>query len=188
MSDDPMSAFTLLDLVLLGALAFGGWRGLRTGAMRQVVGLMGAVVGFWVAAVLMDPAGELIVASLGLSERVAPVVGFIVVFAAALSALAAVSHVARKTLESLKMGFLDKAVGAVLGGTQAAVLLSILLIAGGGLIGSLLLDGEARDQSVLFEPVQAVAPALWEGFRSLAPGWQDALVEKFNLLSGHDDA
>jgi membrane protein required for colicin V production len=181
-----MAGLNALDLLILATLGAGAWRGMRTGAVRQAVGVVGAVVAFWVAAVLMEPAGVAVVESLGLSERVSPVVGFVVVFCGVLAVLAAASHIARKTLESLKMGFMDRGLGGLFGGIRAGVGISVFLLAtssvpgsGGGLIG----EG-TRSASALYEPTRALAPALWEGFRALAPGWQGRLQDKFEALSG----
>ena len=84
-----------LDVVLGLVLAFGLWRGLRTGALMQAVGTVGWVLGFVAATALMAPVGEVVAASLGVSARTAPVLGFIVVFGAVLAALTVAAHVLR---------------------------------------------------------------------------------------------
>lgn len=181
-----MQGLSHLDLILLAVIGLGIWRGMSTGATRQVVGAVGLVVAFWVGAVLMEPAGHLVVESVGLSPRIAPVAGFIVVFSGVLAALAGVTHFARKALDSLRMGFVDKGLGGILGGIRAALVLSVLLLVLGGaaLPGSDRLIGgeEGAQRSILYEPVRSLAPTLWEGFRALAPGWQDQLLDKFQSL------
>jgi len=183
-----MSGLSGLDLGILALLALGAWRGMRAGAVRQAVGLVGAVVAFWVAAALMEPSGVAVADSLGLSPRVSPVVGFVAVFCGVLAALAAASHVARKTLETLRMGFVDRGLGGVFGGLRAGVALSVFLVATSGAalpgIGPLLIGEDVRQRSVLYEPTRALAPALWDGFRAVAPGWQARLYDKFQGLAG----
>lgn len=173
-----------LDVVLGLVLAFGLWRGLRTGALMQAVGTVGWVLGFVAATALMATVGEVVAASLGVSPRTAPVLGFIVVFGAVLATLTAAAHVLRKTLEAIKLGALDTAAGGGLGALRVAFGLSVTLLASsyapipGG--GPVLIEPADRDASVLYGPVESLAPEVWSVVRTATPGMQAALVDKFN--------
>lgn len=173
-----------LDAFLGGVLVFGFWRGLRTGALLQVVGTAGWLVGFVAATALMGPVGDLVAGSLGVSPRVAPVLGFVVVLGAVLAALLATAHTLRTTLQAIKLGGVDTLAGGVVGAVRAAFALSVLLITTSfsPLPGSepLLIDSETRDGSVLYGPVEALAPEVWSIVRTATPGLQQALVEKFH--------
>ncbi len=173
-----------LDGFLALVLGLGLWRGLRTGALLQVVGTAGWLVGFIAATALMGPVGDLVVASLGASPRVAPVVGFIVVLGGVLAGLTAVAHALRKTLKAIKLGGVDTLAGGGLGALRAAFALSVMLITTSFSpipgSGPLLIDEETRDASVLYDPVQALAPEVWSIVRTATPGLQEALADKFN--------
>ena len=173
-----------LDAFLAVVLAFGLWRGLRTGALLQAVGTVGWVVGFVAATSLMGPVGEGVAASLGVSPRVAPVLGFVVVLGAVVAGLTALAHAIRKTLQAIKLGGVDTVAGGLLGALRAAFGLSVLLVTTGysPLPGSgpLLIDEETREASVLYAPVEALAPEVWSVVRTITPGLQQALVDKFN--------
>ena len=175
---------TTLDWFLAAVLAFGLWRGLRTGALLQIVGTVGWVVGFVAATALMGPVGEVVSASLEVSPRVAPVLGFVVVLGAVVAGLTAVAHALRKTLQAIKLGGVDTVTGGGLGALRAAFGLSVLLTAtsysplpGGD---PLLIDAETREASALYDPIEALAPELWAAVRTATPGLQAALVDKFN--------
>ena len=173
-----------LDLILAAFLGIGVWRGLRTGALLQLVGTVGWVLAFVVGTALMTPIGLAISASLGTSERTAPVIGFIVTFGAVVAGLTAIAHVTRKTLEAIKLGGVDKLGGAVVGGVRAAFGLSVVLLAGavapipGG--GPVLIGEDTREASLLYGPIEAIAPELWDVVRTITPGMQEAIVDKFN--------
>ena len=178
------TTFTTLDLVLLGVIGAGAVRGYFTGATRQLVSTVGWLVAFVLGAAMMGPVGESVVESLGVSGRTAPVVGFVVVFALALGAVAAVGHVFRKVLEAVKLGALDRLLGAMVGGLKAALGVSVFLmvtafspVPGGS---PWLINQETRARSTLYEPVQALAPEVWGFIRAVVPGVQAALAEKFN--------
>lgn len=173
-----------LDIVLAGLLGIGAWRGMRTGALVQLVGTVGWVVAFVVGTALMTPIGLAISASLGTSERIAPVLGFIAVFGAVVGGLMALAHVLRKTLEAVKLGGLDRLGGAAVGGLRAAFGLSVMLLAAavapipGG--GPILVSEETREASLLYMPIEAIAPEVWDLVRTVTPGMQEAIVDKFN--------
>jgi len=173
-----------LDGFLALVLGLGLWRGLRTGALLQVVGTAGWLVGFIAATALMGPVGDLVVASLGASPRVAPVVGFTVVLCGVLAGLTAVAHALRKTLKAIKLGGVDTLAGGGLGALRAAFALSVMLITTSFSpipgSGPLLIGEETRDASVLYDPVQALAPEVWSIVRTATPGLQEALADKFN--------
>ena len=54
-----------LDLLLLAVLGIGMVRGWFTGAVRQIVGVLGWMVGFILAASLMGPVGSTVVQGIG---------------------------------------------------------------------------------------------------------------------------
>lgn len=183
MGADP-SGLTSLDLLVMGVLGAGAFRGFFTGASRQLVSTVGWLLAFALAAALMDPVGETVVESLGASPRTAPVLGFVVVFGGVLAGVAAIGHVLRKGLEAVKLGGVDRLLGAAVGGLKAAFGLSVFLhvtgfapLPGGG---PWLISEDTRERSLLYEPVRAVAPEAWRIARAVTPGVQRTLAEKFN--------
>ncbi len=173
-----------LDGGILLLVGLGVWRGVRAGALSQLVGTLGLVLALWLAAGAMGPVGDLVVASLGLSERLAPALGFAVTFAAVLSAVTLGIYFVRKTLALLRLGAVDALAGAGLGGLRAALAASVLLLLTSAVAlpgGEPVLLGErTRDGSVLYEPVRALAPVAWDLVRAVLPGLQDQLWDKFD--------
>jgi membrane protein required for colicin V production len=181
-----------LDLFLSAGLALGVWAGLRTGALTQIVGAAGTLLGFLAATALMHPVGEMATASLGISARTAPALGFVVTFGAVVLGLHAAAHLGRKTLRAVKLGALDTLAGAAVGALRAAFTLSLLLLATGAtaVLGGppLLISEDAREASALYPAIEGVAPVLWDAGRAATPGIQEALVERFNHWSLGDTA
>lgn len=169
----------MLDLFLAALLALGIWRGLQTGALLQIVGTAGWVVAFFVGTAFMGPIGDTAASSLGVSERVAPLLGFLVSFGAVVAGLTVLAHTLRKGLKAIKLGALDALGGAVLGLVRAAFGLSVFLqVTGVSLLSGgepLLISSETREASLLHDPVEAVAPAVWNVARAVFPGVQDTL-------------
>ena len=178
-----MGELTALDLGIVALVGFGCWRGMRTGALRQVVGVVGLVLGLILGIVLMDSVGQVVVDSLGLSERLAPVLGFVVTLTVVVALAAVVAQLARKALSLLKLSFVDQLAGAGIGGVRAALAISVLLLVTGpvALPGGdpLIIGQDTREASVLYAPVRALAPAAWSVFTAVAPGLDDPLRATF---------
>ena len=167
----------ILDLLILAGLAVGAVRGFGTGALRQVAGLVGVLLAFLVALQLMEPAGEMVVSSLGVSERVGPLLGFLVVFLLVQALAYAVVRAARGLLKTLGLSFVDRIAGGALGALKAALLLSVLFL----VLGTFEIPEQTvRRQSDLYGPVASVLPAAWS---LVSDNWQEveSLAEKFEV-------
>lgn len=144
-----------LDWFILVVLAGGLIRGFMVGAVRQVASLIGLVVAFFLSVQLMHPVGALIVSSLGLSEAVGPIAGFIVLFVGVQLLFLALSRLLERVLETLSLSLANRAAGGALGGFKAALLLSVLFLV---LAGMEMPSEQVRDRSVLYAPVAKALP------------------------------
>ena len=173
-----------LDLLLAAVLGIGCVRGFKTGAVLQIAGVAGWVLGFFVATATMGPVGDLAAASLGVSPRAAPVLGFVLSFVGLVAGLTVAAHVARKSLKAIKLGSVDTVAGGAVGALRSAFGLSVFLLATGFAPtpgGEPLLVGEeTRADSVLYDPVEALAPVVWDVARTVTPGLQAAISDRLN--------
>lgn len=172
----------VLDVFLAAGLALGVARGLRTGALRQAVGTAGLFVAFLAGVTLMAPVGDMLVISLDVSERTGPVLGFLATFLAFLMGLYAAAFALRTALERLRLSGVDRFGGGAIGGLRAAFSLSVLLLVTGFAPGGepVLIRAETREASLLYGPVEAIAPETWAIVRRVTPGVQRVLTEKFS--------
>jgi membrane protein required for colicin V production len=148
-----------LDWFILVVLTGGLIRGFMVGAVRQVASLLGLVLAFLLSVQLMHPVGNLIVASLGLSESVAPIAGFIVIFVGVQLIFLALSRLLEQILETLSLNLVNRAAGGALGGFKAALLLSVLFLV---LSGLEMPSKQTRNHSVLYSPVASALPKTLE--------------------------
>ena len=174
---------TTLDLILAAVLVLSAVRGFFTGALSPLAGFVGVLFGFWLGLLLMEPVGQLVVFSLGLSERLEPILGFVVTFTAVVVGVHVATMLIERTLKGLRLSFVNKLAGVAFGALRAAIALSVLLLATSAVAvpggDPLLVSEETREASVLYAPVAAIAPAAWALFRELAPAIQDELQDKF---------
>lgn len=155
-----------LDWFILVVLAGGLIRGFMVGAVRQVATLIGLVVAFFLSVQLMHPVGALIVSSLGLSEAVGPIAGFIVIFVGVQLLFLALSRLLERVLETLSLSLINRAAGGALGGFKAALLLSVLFLV---LAGLEMPSDPVRERSVLYSPVAQALPKTLEATSPYLP-------------------
>ena len=148
-------SLTALDWFILVVLTGGLIRGFVVGAVRQVASIAGLVVAFLLSVQFMHPIGALIVSSVGLSEAVAPIAGFVVIFVGVQLVFLALSRLLEQVLETLSLSLVNRAAGGALGGFKAALLLSVLFLI---LAGMDMPGKKTRKQSSLYSPVARALP------------------------------
>lgn len=168
----------MLDVLILIVLAVALARGFSTGAIRQAASIVGLIVSVVLAVQLMDPVGVLVAGSLGVSDRIAPLVGFVLVLLVVQVALFAVVRMAEAVLGALKLSILNRALGGVVGAAKGALVLSVLFLVL-GYVG--VPDAEARAESSLYGPVAGVLPVAWDAAADLFPH-----VERLSRRFGED--
>jgi membrane protein required for colicin V production len=166
-----------LDWFILIVLTGGLIRGFMVGAVRQIASILGLVVAFFLSVQLMHPVGSLIVASLDLSESVAPIAGFIVIFVGVQLIFLALSRLLERILETLSLNLVNRAAGGALGGFKAALLLSVLFL----VLSGLEMPGkQARNRSMLYSPVASALPQTLEATSPYLPA-----AERASKTFGH---
>lgn len=165
----------MLDLFILVVLAAALVRGFATGVIRQVASIAGIVLAFILGVQLMRPAGGLVAGSLGVSDAVAPLAGFLLVFLAVQVAMFALVRTVETVVGALKLTVVNRAAGGLFGAFKGALALGVLFL----VLGYVGIPGpNARAGSALYEPVASVLPEAWDYFSERMPQ-VEALSHKF---------
>lgn len=147
-----------LDLLILLGLVVGIVRGMTTGVVRQVAKLFGLVVAFFLSLQLMDAVGALATDSLGISPRIAPVVGFVLVYLVVQVAVFLLIHAVESLIGVLRIGAVNRALGGALGALKAALVLSLVFL----VLGHLgVPERETQARSSFYDPIASVLPDAW---------------------------
>lgn len=149
---------TLLDGILIVLVGAGVTQGYASGLVRQVASLVGILAGVIFGLALMTDVGLIVAQSLGLSPRVAPVAGFLLVFLSVQVALFALARLAETVIGTFKLTIVNRLAGGVLGAFKAALLASTLLMP---LSFVNLPPASTRSDSVLYGPVSGLMPETW---------------------------
>lgn len=113
----------IFDIIIIGTLVWAFFSGLRSGIIVQVAGLAGLFAGAWLAFRF----GRQVGLWLGANESMASVAGFIILFLAALIAVAFIGKLLRGMFRLAGLGAIDKLGGALLSLLKIGLIVGLLL-------------------------------------------------------------
>lgn len=155
-----------LDFIILIALAGGLVVGLRAGLIKQVLSFAGLIVAFVLSFQLMKPVGAMAAGSLGISNDIAPLVGFVLVFLAVQVAVFALIRSLQAIVGALKLSGVNRLLGGAVGAFKASLALSVLFL----VLGNLEVPSEeTQEESAFYEPVATMVPATWDYLAEAVP-------------------
>ena len=166
-----------LDIVILLVLAAGLVHGFSKGLVRQVFSIVGVVVAFILSVQFMEPVGQLAAASLGLSQQIAPLAGFVVVFLGIQVLAFVFSRMAESMLETLHLTGINRLLGGAVGAVKAGLLMSVLFL----LLAYVGFPSQnMKENSRLYQPVSTSIPQSWDFVSEYVPR-MEILSEHFKL-------
>ena len=116
---------TTLDIILVIPLIYALYSGFKKGIVAQLGGIVGLVIGVWLAFRYSDRLGEW----LGIDPEIAYYVAFIIIVLATLALLGGVAWAIGKLFNAVGLGLINRAGGIVLSLAKTVLILGILLMA-----------------------------------------------------------
>lgn len=155
-----------LDIVLLVFIGLSFVKGLFDGLIKQVMALVAVVLAIFLSGTVVAWLSRFVHSHLDVSDSVSPemlnAAFYILAFVIVVSLLIGAGNVLSKAINVTPIAILDKASGA-LGGAAIALILSSLILNGIAVFdpASVVLKKEVKTQSVYYEPVKAIFPAIY---------------------------
>ena len=164
-----------LDIIILVVTALGAVVGYGRGLIRQVLGLVGLVCAFAIGYAYMELVAEWFVDTFDLSKDIAPVAGFVVVFAGVNLVFLLVSRFLQSLVGILKLGFFNRILGGALGVVTAGLMLSTLFY----VLSYVNMPPQAwQDESSFYTEVYDLVPRAWDFATQHMPQLEE-LSERF---------
>ena len=159
----------LLDLVIMGLLTFGIWRGYVSGFIKEMSQIVGLFAAFAVALHTMKPAGVFFVSIINVVDvpaEAAALVAFITIFLVVYIVVFLLSKLLERVADGAKLGPVNKVFGGVFGAVKTAALVSILFV----FLGQIgIPKKETASRSYLHAPIERIAPEAWKVFTRSVP-------------------
>lgn len=152
----------LLDILILIPLLLWAYQGYKKGFIISLASLAALVLGLYFAFFFSDFTAKKLTEYFTISEDYIAIISFVVTFVVVVIAVILVGNILEKFINILLLGFLNKSVGAVFGILKGALYLSILFFVINYLDpGDNVIKQEYKEKSVLYEPVESLAPFLY---------------------------
>jgi membrane protein required for colicin V production len=155
-----MSNIDISILIIVGAgFVFGLFKGL----VRELASLAAIVLGIYGAKLFSSLLVPLVVDMLGVSEKVAQPLSYVVLFIAIAVALLILARTVDKVFDAVSLGGLNKFLGGVFGALKYALIISVLINVFEPLNKKFRFMSEEKQQnSVTYRPLLNLAPDLWD--------------------------
>lgn len=158
----------VLDIILAVLLVLGAISGLRKGIISQLCGLVGVLLGVWLAFKFSDKLSGWI------GVEISDIASFVIVFVGAVLVAALAGKISAAILHATGLGIVNRIGGMLLSVVEYALVLSLLL----GLFQRIndatgWVDNKVVEESVLVEPIMTVSDFVFPYLIE----FKDAIVE-----------
>ncbi|WP_310993389.1 CvpA family protein [Aequorivita marina] len=149
-----------IDLVIGIILLIAFFMGFRKGLLRSLAALIGLVVGVYGAMYFSDYARVYIERWFDWSEDLTSLAAFLVTFLLIMIVFSILGRLLTKVANFAMMGIFNKLFGGVFNALKFAFLISVIFMFVNASEDYRILSPEQRADSVLYEPVASLAPAI----------------------------
>ncbi len=169
---------TTLDIILLVILGLGVLLGLVKGALKQLAGLLGLVVGLLAAKALYATVAQEVFSRVTDNMTVAQVLAFAAIWVVVPLLFWAVACLLTKAMDAVCLGWVNRLLGGVLGGVVHALLASILIcvLEAVDTHGDLISRNQ-KQQSVLYYRMKPLAGLFFPAAKTLTEQIYDGINE-----------
>ena len=171
---------TTLDIIILVVLGLGVLLGLLKGALKQLAGLLGLVVGLLAAKALYATVAEEVFSRVTDNMTVAQVLAFLAIWVVVPLLFWAVACLLTKAMDAFCLGWVNRllGVGGVLGGVVHALLASILIcvLEAVDTHGDLI-SRSRKQQSILYYRMKPLAGLFFPAAKTLTEQIYDGINE-----------
>ncbi len=158
-----------LDIILLGLLVWGILRGYKKGLIIQVASVAALLLGIYCSVAFSNKAIPYLQHFMEIENTYLPIISFVSTFAIVIITVHLVAKTLERFIKLVALGFLNKLLGSLFGLIKAALIISVLLLVLHQIDNRIgLLPEEAKSKSVLYGPLESIAPILIPGLRRLA--------------------
>jgi len=166
---------TLLDIFLLGPLLWFGFKGAKNGAVMEFVQLLAIVSGVFIACKFSHVLSQY----LHLETEYAGIIYFAVTFMVVVSLLFLAGYIVDAFIKMMMLGWLNRLRGVVLALAKTILFLSVLIFYFNEIDrNQTLLPKSERDKSLLFHPLESIAPKIMP---TLTKFWENPTNEDVSV-------
>ena len=157
----------LIDFLILIPIAYFAYRGFANGIIKEVLSIVGIILGVFLTFQYMEPVGAAIKPLFEEGASFVPFISAIVIFVGTLSLVHLAAFLSKKFLETIKLNFVNRIAGAAFGFPKSGIVISAILLI---LAGFSFPSEESRQNSATYSYVIYLAPWAYDTVATVYPG------------------
>jgi membrane protein required for colicin V production len=152
----------VLDIVIAVCLLVGFVRGIMKGLFIEVASLVALIGGIWGSIHFSYFVADFLKESVSWSEKNISLAAFAITFVIIIIAVGLLGKFLTKLADLAALGMVNKILGGVFGLVKIGLVLSIVFTFFDRMNSSIsFIDNETLDESILYEPLKSIAPAIF---------------------------
>jgi membrane protein required for colicin V production len=174
----------LLDLVIAVPLLYFIYKGAVNGLVKEVLNIVGIVLAIFLTFKYMDAfSGMLTPFFEETSSQYIPFVSASIIFLGTLIIIALIGYLTKELLKAVKLGAVNRVLGALFGLLKSGMIVSTLLLL---LAGFNIPDDKTREESLLYPYITFLGPLAYETVAVIYPGAEGFNENLQQVLSNYN--
>lgn len=162
--------FNYLDLVIALPVVLLAIVGFRKGLIKELASLAALVLGIYLAVMFSDMVAGWMIKYVDISHRWIFIIAFILTFVAVVLLVSLLGRALDKIASLAMLGLINRFLGLLFGILKGAFIMSVFILLFNMIDNKEhILKAEVKNMSLLYRPVEAVAPFVLETITSLTP-------------------
>ncbi|WP_445664046.1 CvpA family protein [Fodinibius sp. AD559] len=173
----------LIDFLILIPIAYFAYRGFVNGIIKEVLSIVGIILGVFLTFQYMDPVSAAIKPLFEEGASFVPFISAIIIFVSTLSLVHLIAFLSKKFLETIKLNFVNRIAGAAFGLLKSGIVISAILLI---LAGFTIPSEDARQNSATYPYIIYLAPWAYDTVATVYPGAENFTTTIQNTLEQYN--
>ncbi len=149
-----------IDIVVLALVGLAAFKGFRNGFVTELATIIGLVLGLYTAAKFSSFLARVLKDYF--KPSIVETVSFLIIFLTIIILVMILAKIVNGFIESLKIGFLNRLMGAIFGGVKALFVISVMFAVFNSFTGSYnFISEETKANSFCYKPVSKIAETVF---------------------------
>ena len=155
-----------IDIILCVPILWGLYKGFSKGLIIEAASIIALGLAVWGGIKFSDFLTGYIHAHVSWDTKYLPVISFAVIFLGILILVYAIAKLIERVVKAVSLGFVNKLAGGIFGMLKFGLILSVIIFVLNAIEKNIrLIPAEAKQKSLLYEPVGKIAPLIIPGLR-----------------------
>lgn len=171
-----------LDIIIIIPLLWGAFKGFKKGLIIELTSLIALIAGIWLAVNFSTFVSDVLSSKIFVNSTVMSIISFAIVFIGVVILVYFVGKSIEKFIKLIALGLINRVLGSIFGVLKFAFLLSVVLFFAETVDNKInILDEDAKNKSILYNPVKSSAPIIISLFKKESFNeWFSDVEEKIN--------